>query len=325
MTFLKRSLEVVAVASLFLVNNAQAVLMGPGLGTQNTTQPPNTPAWYNVGKLSIGTGVYLGNGWVLTAAHLDPVFHNSITFYTDTHSPNDGFPSLGTTYQLDTSATGYHRLTNPDSTATDLVLIRTLTDPGLPSLTLPSVTTPHGTGVTIAGIGVNRGAPVQYDSNFNEVASNGTFSGYKFDPNGNSFNQVSKRWGTSTTSAISANTDTQVVNNTANNSFTTVNLSIFQSPNNNATSNEAIGVSGDSGGALFSSASPNTLLGILLYQATFANQPAGTALYGNGTEAADLATYASQIQSIVATPEPTTGLLLIGSLGMLMRRKRRCI
>lgn len=323
MKIVERFLKTASIASLFLMTNAQAVLVGPGLGTQNTTEPANTPAWFNVGKLSIGAGVYLGNGWVLTAEHLDPIFNHSITFYTNTALPNEGYPSNGTTYQLDTSPTGSHRLTNPNNTATDLVLIRTLTDPGLPMLKIPTAPPVKGTAVTLAGIGVGRGAAVQYDSNFNEVASNGTYSGYKFDPNGSLFNQVAKRWGTSTTSTFFGNAVTQVINNTANNSSTTVNLSTFLSPANNPTANEALGVSGDSGGALFSSASPDTLLGIMLYQTTFSNQPAGTALYGNGTEAADIATYATQIQSIVATPEPTAGLLLIGGMGILLRRKRQ--
>jgi len=323
MKILQRFLKTASIASIFLVTNSQAVLVGPGLGTQNTTKPPNIPAWFNVGKLSIGGGVYIGNGWVLTAEHLDPIFDHSITFYTNTALPNDGYPGNGTTYQLDTSPTGSHRITNPDTTATDLVLIRTLTDPGLPSLKIPNATPAEGTAVTIAGVGVGRGAKVQYDANFNEVASNGTFAGYKFDPNGSLNNQVNKRWGTSTTSSISGSFLTQAVNNTANNSFTTVNVSTFLSPPNNPTANEAIGVSGDSGGAVFSSTSPDTLLGIMLYQSTFSNQPAGTAIYGNATEAADLATYAAQIQSIVATPEPTAGLLLIVGTGMLIRRKRR--
>ena len=320
----KLILKFAALATIAWIPATQAVLISPGDGTQNTTTPAGAPSWYNVGRLSIGGGVYIGNGWVLTAAHLDPGTNHSITFYTNTGLPNDGFPGSGTTYQLDTTPAGFHRLTNPDSTSTDLVLTRTLTDPGLPSLTIATATPGNGTGILLEGLGVNRGAAVQYNAAFIEVPSGGTYSGFKFVPNDNEFGRVSKRWGTSATTPFGAST-TKVENNIQNASFTTVFGSTFRSPTNSPTSSEAIGISGDSGGAIFSSTSPNTLLGIMLYQTTFANQPAGSALYGNGTEAANLATYAAQIQSIVSTPEPVTGLVLLGGLGMLLRRTRRTL
>ena len=49
---------------------AEAVIVGPGSGTQNTTAPADDPGWANVGsKRSLGV-VYIGNRWVVTAAHV---------------------------------------------------------------------------------------------------------------------------------------------------------------------------------------------------------------------------------------------------------------
>src|SRR5207302_2157677 len=136
------------------------------------------------------------------------------------------------------------------------------------------------------------------------VASGGNYSGYQYNPNGGFTGDVSKRWGTNLTSAFPGGGLTKVENNSQNNSFTTVLGSSFDSP---GTSSQAIGVSGDSGGAWFSSDSPSTLLGIMLYQdqgTVPADQPSGTAIYGNYTEAGDLASYVSQIQQVTGIPEP---------------------
>jgi hypothetical protein len=317
------ALFVIAVMSLSFTPSALAVLIGPGTGTQNTTEPPGVPAWFNIGKISLGAGIYIGNQWALTAHHLDPATNHTITFY-----PSDTFPNNGVSFNIDKVI----RLVNPDSTNTDMDLVHLSTDPGLPMLSLPTSTPAAGTSIILAGFGVNRGAAVQFlvvGSNWTEVPSGGNFNGYKFNANDALNGVVSKRWGTNLTSTFPGNHLTSIVNNSNNNSFTTVITSQFDDPavaGSGETASEAIGISGDSGGAFFSATSPGTLLGLMLYDdqlSTPNGQPDGTAIYGNGTDAADLSFYFNQIKTISGVPEPS-GVMLAGSaLGMLALRRQK--
>src|SRR5206468_302157 len=87
-----------------------------------------------------------------------------------------------------------------------------------------------------------------------------------------------------------------------------------------ATADEGLGVNHDSGGAMFSST--GSLLGLILYLDTSANplQPAGTAIYGDETDAGDLSKYYSQILSTTGVPEPASTAALVGAAGLLLRR-----
>src|SRR5580698_7856406 len=51
-------------------SSARAVLIATGDGTGNTTAPADDPGFANVGILASGSAIYLGDGWVLTAAHV---------------------------------------------------------------------------------------------------------------------------------------------------------------------------------------------------------------------------------------------------------------
>ena len=309
--------KIAVLSLLFSAASTHAVLIGPGPGTQNITAPINFPSWNNVGKVSLGGGVYLGNRWVISAVHLDPMTNNSITF-----------PGIGGPYALENTPGTYHIITNANGTPTDMVLMHMTVDPGLPTLNIPTSSPVLGTPVTMTGFGSVRGAAVQYDGSYNEVASGGVYSGYKFNPNV----AGPKRWGTSNTSTFDGVHTVLIAALPSSTTNTAVFTAEFRKSSNGGTADEALAVNGDSGGAVFSTSSPNTLLGIMLYQDALTipgGQPydpasnLGTALYGDGTDAGNLATYAPQILSVTGIPEPTTlGLISVAGTLLIRRRKR---
>jgi len=87
--------------------------------------------------------------------------------------------------------------------------------------------------------------------------------------------------------------------------------------------NEAIGASGDSGGAVFYNDGTSwQLAGVILARTAYSGQPDSTSVFSNATFAADLSVYRDQIVSLV--PEPATlSLLALGSLVFLCRSSWR--
>ncbi len=120
----------------------QAVLISGGDGTANVEAPDDDPGWENVVEREHLTVIYLGRGWVLTAAHVGagPVSVNG-----------KRFPRLFGSARV---------LRNPDSSPSDMILFRIAGDPGLPILPLSTETPTVGTEVVMIGRGYNRGAPI---------------------------------------------------------------------------------------------------------------------------------------------------------------------
>jgi hypothetical protein len=118
---------------------AAAVLISTGDGTGNTTPPGSDPGFQNVGVVNGLTGVYVGNGWVLTANHVGehPILLLGVSY--------DPVPGSSV------------RLQNPDATLADLIAFKLRKDPPLPALTLATGAPSTKTLVTIVGYGVNRG------------------------------------------------------------------------------------------------------------------------------------------------------------------------
>ena len=56
--------------ALLLSAPAEALVFVSGDGQGNTSPPPDDPGWNHVGRVSGLNGIYLGNGWVLTANHV---------------------------------------------------------------------------------------------------------------------------------------------------------------------------------------------------------------------------------------------------------------
>ena len=64
------SIVTISTIATIATNSSQAVVIAGGDGTANTSAPSDDPGWANVGTRNKLTIVYLGNRWVLTAAHV---------------------------------------------------------------------------------------------------------------------------------------------------------------------------------------------------------------------------------------------------------------
>lgn len=266
----------------------------------------------NVGNVNGSSGIYLGDGWVLTANHVAGSLPATATFG-------------GIAYPTQTGS--WQRITNPTgmglSTYTDMALFRLSSPPFLPTLNLSSVAPALADTSILVGNGriqendltfwtqtVVPGANNDIWAETTQILANR--AGYKTLPT----NEV--RWG---------------VNDVASSSPAIANVGTMLAPvdviyfttsfDNNAYANEAQAVTGDSGGAAFTyNGSAWQLTGMMFSVATYDNQPGGpeTAILGQQTAIADISSYRDQIYAII--PEPTVGILgFLGLLGLCKRRR----
>lgn len=127
-------------ALVFAPAPGHGVIIVTGDGTGNTSAPADDPGFDNVGVVNGLSGVYLGNGWVLTANHVGV---GDIIFGGVTYPP---VPA------------SKHRIVGSGPNPPDLALLRMVGDPGLPTTALVSSAPPPGSQVVMIGRGLNRGA-----------------------------------------------------------------------------------------------------------------------------------------------------------------------
>lgn len=280
---------------------AQAVLIQTVSGTGNVTVPPDDPGWANVGVLGVGTGIYLGDGWVLTASHVGvgPLVLSGTTYAAQ----------AGTTVQLTNGGSPGR------TTLTDLILFRLEAPPaGLSGLTIAATTPADGTPVTMIGAGRDRGPFTEWSIDtgtepptWTVVPSGGDAAGYLTDIT------RAMRWGTN---AI----DSSDVWVRASDLVPPLDvLSIATVFDVQPGGTEAQAVFGDSGGGLFvKNDMAWELAGLIFDVAAYAGQPVpgGTAVFGNLTYSADLSFYRPQIMAIV--PEPGYLAVVAGGLGAIL-------
>jgi hypothetical protein len=299
---------------LLAAGPARAVIDAQGDGTQNLTAPADDFGWGNVGLvldsqdgIFVG-GVYLGNGWVLSAYH----------GVRDASQTGFQFGSVffgGIGYTVDPATA--NRLHNPNSSLADLSLFRLTTQPPLPSLTIASSAPTNNLSVTLMGNGPNRETaltqwlvnPATDPDTWTEVGAGGTNQGYKWAPS------QALRWGTNNIAQFGPGVTTL----SANDGFgiTTVFRTTFDN-----LPNEAQAGGGDSGGGVFWKVGGQWQLGgIMLFVDNLDGQPSGTAVFGDDTYAANLASYRNEIVNIV--PEPSTMALASAGAIVLARRRRR--
>jgi MYXO-CTERM domain-containing protein len=258
---------------------AGAVIISTSPDTANLKAPANDPGWYNVGTVGGGTGIYLGNRWVITANHVSGE-------YLRLEDGRVFFASVGSNRQL--SNPGY-------AIGPDLRMFRLQSDPGLPSLEIASVSPPPGTQVMMIGSGIDRmgqmrgwnviDTPLGYEWTETSLP-NANVLGYSLGGDG------PMRWGmnyTSSGSMFRPQDATQV--------FTTT----FDASGDPF---EAQATPGDSGGAVFIGGTWGwELAGVIITTQPLNNQPPDTVVFGQRTAIADLATYRDQILALLNRPD----------------------
>ena len=151
------------VLATLAVNGAFGLVIEREVEALNLKAPADDPGWANVGVCNAWTAVYLGRGWVLTAAHVGV----------------SNIDLEGTIYLADVRSR--ERVFNSDGTAADLMLFRIDPEPDLPALEIPAESPPIGTPIVMIGRGLGRG----------EMTIGGGHAGFFWQE------PSLKRWGTS--------------------------------------------------------------------------------------------------------------------------------
>jgi len=269
---LARFLPLAVLLHLVLAATAGAVIIDSDDGTGNTSAPADDPGWIHMGIRGGLTGTYIGEGWILSAAHV-----------------GEGYVIIdGTVYPAISGSRVV--LTHSGSTQADVELFRIDPYPPLPTLPIRSSAPSLGTSVIMIGNGYDRGAA------FSFFPPSSQDDGYDWDTTTQSL-----RWGTNAVEEV--NLDLEL-----SSSVTRILSTEFT---RNAPDHEAQAAVGDSGGAVFiKNGGTWELAGVMFAIAGFQDQPTSTAVYDNLTYAADLSYYRDQILDIL-TPLCGNGHLTI--------------
>jgi hypothetical protein len=247
---------------------AAAVILAPGDGLGNTEAPADDFGFAYVGAVE-ETAVYLGNGWVITANHVD---EGPVALPGGVHPPVPG---------------SKRRLQNQGpGVSPDVALFRLQEPvPPLPALPIRATAPAPGELVVLMGHGPNRGEPTEF----------GGHSGWRFGPG------HALRWGTNRVHALHPVVQAGPGDRTV--AFSTRLSSV------DATEFEAGVAIGDSGGGAFiRNGTRWELAGVLIATSTYDDQPPHTLLFGNLSYVADLSHYRDQVLAIIGVPACRDGL-----------------
>lgn len=125
---------------LLAAPETSAVLLATDDGAGNTSAPSPDAGFSRVGVLNGLSGVYVRNGWVLTASHVG----------------TGSFVLGGTAYPPLAGSTV--RFQNPDESLADLIAFKLATKPPIPDVALADAPIALETPLTLVGNGRNRGA-----------------------------------------------------------------------------------------------------------------------------------------------------------------------
>ncbi len=255
-----------------------AVVIAGGDGTGNTSDPGTGVQWANVGALNDGGCEYLGNGWVLTAGHVENDVPGADPIFGSTAYTPDGT---------------YYTLQDPSNTSVnaDLVMLHLTTYPPIAALPPISSSQPaFGASITAIGWGLDREPTETYwNSSWQVETEPSTFSGFYL-----STSVLAERWGTNTINGTYVGDD----GTGTTTSFLTTQFSSTAGPNNMQVASH------DSGGGVFYDSSNGwQLTGILLAtgipNSSYDGQPGGTVVFGDLSFFGNLSVYASQINEEV--------------------------
>ena len=254
--------------------SAHAIVESATDGMGTTTPPTDDPGFDHLGVTSTGLcAVYIGNGWVLSAAHVGqhPVTLGGVT-YPDV--PNS-------TVQL-------QHATSPLS---DFILFRLATRPPLPPLVLSSAPPSVGNNVTMIGYAWDR-APGQvcWNSSWAEVSCNplATYRGFK------SAGAYQVRWGNNVVTSVGEDVDYG--------SWRTRGFHVLF--DQSGVQYEAQAVPGDSGGAMFLKRNGQwQLAGVMFAVSVYPGQNYySSAVFGQATYGVDISYYRPQLDAILNAP-----------------------
>ena len=267
---------------------ASAVIINGGDGSGNITAPTGDQGWSYVGGVNGATGVYLGNGWVITAYHVGGNLSNdTFTLNSVAYAPVAG---------------SLHQLTNTsDASPADLAMYQLQTiPPDLSGLSIAGGAYDTSMVFTAIGIGRNRAAlPSYWNADWTTAPdeASATYSGYAW------ASGLTKRWGTNTLAET-----TPTVQDDGSGIQVALLPTTFDADGGD---NEMQAADKDSGGGVFVQQNGVwNLAGIILAIGEVEgsipqNRPFETAVYGDQTYFADLREYSGQIQQIMGVPEPS--------------------
>jgi hypothetical protein len=277
-----RRAGLIALLLLLLGLPSRGVLIDSGDGSANTSAPADDPGWDHVAIVGGLTGVYLGNGWILSADHVLP-----------------GGVILGGLYYPWVPGSKI-QIQHDAMTFADLAVWRIDPAAPLPLLPLRASTPVGGSEAILIGKGRNRGAAFTWTG----------IDGYQWGV-GNSL-----RWGTNRVGATGLDL---VLLGRKTRSFSTDFSADPPGPSDprcdaGSACPESQATSGDSGGGVFlRSGGSWELAGIMHSISAYGGQPAESSLYGNAPYTADLSFYRAQILAIVR-PQCSNGLDDVGDL-----------
>lgn len=285
-------------------------------GTTGNTAPPDAdPVWGNVGELNGSTAIYLGNGYVITAAHVGV---GSVTLGGVSYDP---VPGSAVTLN-NNGAVGMSELT-------DLRVFRIDGDPGLAPVRISESPLKAGSEVTLIGNGKDRAGAMTYGSvisgQWRQTDEPGNANGFAL------LNSNSMRWGTN-----------EIARDPAFVHMGTVSVHTYQTYfDSDGGIFEAQAVLNDSGGGMFYNRDGVwELAGVIVGLSWHSGQPyPGLVAFGNRTITANLSYYRNQLEPLLAevpggggldlpgdprghAPEPAAVVLLSGAALLALKRRR---